>query len=434
MLPVFLHRGPRAENPGESHVQVALAADLAGERGAGRLDATSAIALRKEGPFRPIGEALTASASLREAFAEACALPAAAAYRRTRAWLFLALIPLLMLAELDRELLTVRIDGAGVRLACDLFLVVAVAADLARSLPRHPRTTAIVLFGAAARFTLFIAKACGRGVHPAIALAATLALGAAVLVWTRSPTPRTVTRAILATLAIDPARAEPLVTRAPPRVPLLSIAALAALGLPIMLAAAARYGIGLWPRAVLYAAYAAFVPMAIERALESRARRPAPFPWHIALAAAAAFALSLGLTNGVHFGADAVAYAARCVSPAPAAGAAQRLLDAEAYEVARNLKQARMEWAFFAMNVAVVPLAEERVYRDFFQRILARRFGRTVAIASASSVFALAHLDVYRVAIYQIVPLGIACGLAYEEGGLIAAAITHALWNLHLLL
>jgi membrane protease YdiL (CAAX protease family) len=379
-----------------------------------------------------------------------------------------------------------------------LFLVGAVGADIARPLPRHPRTTAIVLLGAAARFALFVAKACGHGVHPVIALAALFAVAGAIAVWTRSPAPSAVTRGILARLRIDAgdgarsgergagervhsarsdagtsergagervhsarsdagtsergagervqsarngARAadsagDVRVARNPAPRALLLGATLAAVGLPVMLAAAQRFGVGLWPRAALYAGYAAIAPMAIERALEARARR-APFAipqWlpRIALATAAAFALSLGLTNGVHFGADAVAYAARCVSPAT--GAAQRLLDAEAHEVTRNLQQARVEWAFFAMNVIVVPLAEERVYRDFLQRVLARRVGAPRAIAAASSIFALAHLDVYRVAVYQMVPLGIACGVAYEEGGLVAAALTHALWNLHLLL
>ena len=46
------------------------------------------------------------------------------------------------------------------------------------------------------------------------------------------------------------------------------------------------------------------------------------------------------------------------------------------------------------MNVLVVPFAEERVYRDFLQRIFTRRLGPTPAIAIASPLFAIAHLDV----------------------------------------
>ena len=428
---------PASEADLDAHVQVALASDLAAESSRARLSPPHEFALRRDGPFVPFGALLASSAALREAFAEGTSLPAAVSYRKARGWLFVALLPLLMLAELDRELVVVQAEGAGSRLACDLFLAVAVAVDLARALPRHPRTTSIVLLGVAARFTLFIAKACGRGIHPAIALAALLAIGGSIAVWTRAPTPSQITRALLAHFGIAPdASTATNDTRSPPRDPasrsLVLIATIAALGRPVMLAAAQRCGIGLWPRAVLFAAYAAFIPMALERVLEVRTRPRPPRPSHITLAVIAAFALALGLTNTVHFGFDATAHVARCVSPI-SGGTAARLLDAETREATRNLQQARDEWAFFAMNVLVVPFAEERVYRDFLQRIFTNRFGRTRAIASASTLFAIAHLDVYRVAIYQMVPLGIACGLAFEEGGLIAAALTHAMWNLHLL-
>jgi membrane protease YdiL (CAAX protease family) len=258
-----------------------------------------------------------------------------------------------------------------------------------------------------------------------IALAAVFAAGAAVAILVRSPSPARVGAAILERLGVPTPEAPPR-----PRGMVVAAAVLGAMGLPAVLAIAARLGVGLWTRALLYAAYAAVVPFALERTLLHRAPAPSPKSTLRIAAALAAFALALGLTNGVHFGADAAAYAARCLS---AGHTAQRLLDAETSEVTRNLAQARVEWAFFAMNVLVVPLAEERVFRDLLQRILRPAVGPARAIGLASVLFAVAHLDVYRVAVYQMVPLGIACGMAYEEGGFAAAALAHALWNLHLL-
>jgi membrane protease YdiL (CAAX protease family) len=86
------------------------------------------------------------------------------------------------------------------------------------------------------------------------------------------------------------------------------------------------------------------------------------------------------------------------------------------------------------MNVILVPLVEERVYRGLVQRVLVARFGAGRGLALAAIVFGIAHLGVYRVAIYQPALLGVSFGVAYASGGLPAAAIVHALWNLHLLL
>jgi membrane protease YdiL (CAAX protease family) len=67
------------------------------------------------------------------------------------------------------------------------------------------------------------------------------------------------------------------------------------------------------------------------------------------------------------------------------------------------------------------------------QRVFARRLGEAIAIAAASLLFGLAHLGVYRVAIYQACLLGVSFGVAYVEGGMVAAVLAHAVWNLHLL-
>jgi membrane protease YdiL (CAAX protease family) len=45
-------------------------------------------------------------------------------------------------------------------------------------------------------------------------------------------------------------------------------------------------------------------------------------------------------------------------------------------------------------------------------------------------VFGIAHVGIYQLALYQTVLLGVAFGIAYAEGGLLAAFTVHAAWNL----
>ena len=39
-------------------------------------------------------------------------------------------------------------------------------------------------------------------------------------------------------------------------------------------------------------------------------------------------------------------------------------------------------------------------------------------------------MGIYEIALYQTVLLGIGFGIAYAEGGLLAAFVVHAVWNL----
>jgi len=82
------------------------------------------------------------------------------------------------------------------------------------------------------------------------------------------------------------------------------------------------------------------------------------------------------------------------------------------------------------MTSAIFPFAEERVYRGLLQDVLVRKYGRAYGVFAASLAFGVAHLGVYQIALYQTVLLGIGFGIAYVEGGLIAAFIVHATWNL----
>jgi membrane protease YdiL (CAAX protease family) len=82
------------------------------------------------------------------------------------------------------------------------------------------------------------------------------------------------------------------------------------------------------------------------------------------------------------------------------------------------------------MTVLIVPLCEERVFRGLLQRVLARRFGNARGIALAALAFGLAHLGVYKIAVYQTVLMGIGFGTAYAAGGYPAAVVAHVVWNL----
>jgi membrane protease YdiL (CAAX protease family) len=87
----------------------------------------------------------------------------------------------------------------------------------------------------------------------------------------------------------------------------------------------------------------------------------------------------------------------------------------------------------FGLTAVVFPLAEERVYRGLLQDTLVRKYGTTYGLFSAAVVFGVAHVGVYQIGVYQTVLLGIAFGIAYVEGGIVASIVVHALWNFVLL-
>jgi membrane protease YdiL (CAAX protease family) len=418
VLPVFLrHRGEEAVP--------ALPGEIAG------LDAETEVSRAKDGPFAPLPFALAEDAMVREAFARSLDLPLVEAYAKARLWLLLGLVPLLMLAELDRELARAGFEGAYGRLLGDVLVVGVAAVDLARKLPRSPRTTALLFFGGATRYVLFIARPCGVGVHPTIFLAPLVAIAAGLLLLRHAPTPAQVTRAILERLRIPEAAAEAVRARARPTRAHVGAALLGAVGMPLALAA--TRALGPWGQAALFVVYAAIVPHLVERRFEPRVRRK-PAWMRVVPAAVAAFALTVGMTAGAHYGFDAAAYTTRCVSPSAFERTGKRALDAEGRDIGKNVEKARESIAYFLMTVLVVPLAEERVFRGLLQRVLARRFGNTRGIALAALAFGLAHLGVYKLAVYQTVLLGIGFGAAYAWGGYPAAVLTHAVWNLSLVL
>src|SRR5882672_453917 len=132
--------------------------------------------------------------ALRERLLEAYPLPKASRYARWRALLGVGLIPLVMLAELDRELVLQDQEGARAALGIDVFLVFAIATDLARRSPRHPTATGLAFAGVFARFLLLILPQCGRAAHPLFYVGAAAALTASMAVFLLSPSPSSVAR------------------------------------------------------------------------------------------------------------------------------------------------------------------------------------------------------------------------------------------------
>ena len=438
MEPVFVQSVPRPGDPEGDDVQVVLpgdlAADRAGKAGAVRLAATSRLALRRDEPFVPVADALDASGKLRDLFAEALDLDVARRWRSLRFTVLFGLVPLGLLAEVDRELGGASTPGAYARMVGDVFVLFIAGFDVLRRTPRHPKTTALVFFAAAARFGLFVSKGCGSG-HALTYAALVAALAAAIAMIVVAPTPSRVAAAALARLGIsgDDVRATRIVPR--PSIGLVASACAAAVALPLVLVASRWAGVSAWVQTILFAAFGAFVPTVIELAFERRVSFPRIALRRVLFATATGFALTLGLSGAARNAIDASAQVSRCVDPAAfPTGTAKRVIDAQNQEVSRSVPRGDGRWPLLVMNVLLVPLVEERVYRGLLQRVLAARFGSTAGLAAAAILFGLAHLGVYRFAVYQTTLLGVSFGVAYLGGGLGAAAMVHAAWNLMLML
>src|SRR5436190_15042872 len=140
--------------------------------------------------------------SLRERLLEAYPLPKASRYAQWRGFLGVGLVPLAMLAELDRELVLQDQEGARAALGIDVFLLFAIATDLARRSPRHPTATGLAFAGVFARFLLLIVPQCGGPTHPLFYAGAAAALTASVAVFVLSPTPSLVARHLRSALSL----------------------------------------------------------------------------------------------------------------------------------------------------------------------------------------------------------------------------------------
>jgi membrane protease YdiL (CAAX protease family) len=370
--------------------------------------------------------------ALRERLLQSYPLPKAARYARWRALLAVGLLPLVMLAELDRELVLQDQEGARAALGIDVFLVCAIATDLVRRSPRHPTATGLAFAGAFARFLLLIVPQCGRAAHPLFYTGAVLALAASTAVFVLSPTPSSVAKHLRGALSLGlPRRAD---TSGASPVPFVLYAIAVAAAFPLLLQLIRRSRMPIVPQVLLFVGLAALLPWLGRRLLAPERVRPHPSPraTEIAGATTSGLVMAFGLVRGGQHLLDAYAYSRRCAD----AGGFEtswlhRFLDAQRHERAPATTHVS-GWTFFLVTALLAPLAEELIYRRLLQQTLRERLRPAWAIGVSSTMFGLAHVFVYAVSNWQTILLGVAFGLAYEEAGLAASVATHVLWNLWL--
>jgi len=416
---------------------------LVAEGGSHRVQADTLISRTGEGPFAPVAVALEHDAPLRDEVAASIPVPSIVAWSRARlVVLALAALPLLMLVELDRELVWKDQLGPG-RLVVDLLLASYVVFELTRRTPRMPAVAGAAMLAVSMRWFLVATRLCGKGVHPAVWGAAALSVGTAFAIFARAPSRERAALELLDKLGISRSEANAVKAArvAVPSSALVFAAAVAAAGLPLLLFVLRRSGAGVWAQAAAFVAYGAVVPALVMRGDRHGARAPGATSATKrgatearASVVRALFAIALGLVltasllHGSHQFFDAGGELARCTGRLDEAS--RRLLAAEAAELARRVASVRASEALVLMTTAVMPLAEERIYRGLLMNVLVRRYGFTYGLFASAAAFGVAHVGVYELALYQTVLLGVGFGLAYAEGGIVAAFVVHAVWNL----
>ncbi len=414
------------------------AKELSREGGTSNVAADTPISSAAEGPFEPLAVALERDPALRDEVAKAVPVPSLSAWLRMRyVVLALTVLPLVMLVELDRELVAKDLLGPG-RLLVDLLLAAYVVFELTRRSPRLPAVAGAAMLAVAMRWVLVVTRLCGRGVHAVVWIAALCSAAAALVILARAPSRQRVALEIMGKLGIERADVLAVKSKALGPMPsngLVAAAAAGAAGLPLLLWLLRKGDVGTWPQAAAFVAYALVVPAIVQRLDPSRidqAREPAVPA--AAMVARTLFAIALGLTltaallYGTHQFFDAGGELARCTGRLD--DATRRLLAAEANELARRVASIRASAMLVLMTTALMPLAEERIYRGLLMNVLVRRYGTSYGLFASAAAFGFAHVGIYEIALYQTVLLGIGFGLAYAEGGLLAAFVVHAVWNL----
>ena len=404
MLVVFVRRS--SEDQPEAVVPAELAAHADVE-----------ISLRASGPFVALAAA-PGTPGLRERLARGLDVASVRRWRRARPWLLIGLFPVLALADLERELIALGTTGVGGRLFGDLVLAAFLVVEIARPIPRHPRTWALASLAIAARYGYMIAALCGSAL-PLFWLGVALSTAAAAFATLTMPTPGVLEREVRDALKVAAATDEP-----PREKPWVAPAVIAALAFPALLWGARALGGGLVVQSLVFIGVGSALPFVAKRT-------PRPKRSWLEQIDGAAFGLAAAVAyvRVAHYAILAVTEVMRCRSPALYEAVARRFLDAQAAEVARRAGSARTVLFATIMAVAVVPIVEERLYRSTLQRVLRDRTTTKKAIGASAALFALAHLGVYRAALHQAFFLGIAFGVTYEEAGLAAVIAAHAMYN-----
>lgn len=409
------------------------------------------VSLRPDDPYVPVEHDLDRDAPLRETLMRAFPLEGAERYARYRFLIFSGLVPLLLLAVLDAELLVAGQAGAGAALTVDLLSSVVVAVDLARRYPRDPHVSAAAFGAASLRLGQLFASRCGEASGSLLAFGLVAAL-ASISTLVLSPTPRRMADHLRTALALAPP------TRLPPpsshgffRYIVYAVGAAALL--PAMLWWLRSSDMALGVQLLAFILFAWVIPYLgrvfvgreppVHRDLVASAlgnphprlhpdlRAASHAAKRIAGVAITSLVLSFALVRGAQSTVDGAARVQSCVvGQTEQTPALRRFVDAQRSEV--MAARANKDPSWLLLTVVLVPVAEELVYRGLVQHALRRRLRRRWALGLAALLFGLAHVVAYRSAVYQPVLLGLSFGLAYERAGIVASILVHMLWNLWL--
>lgn len=393
------------------------------------LSAETPVALGPEGPFLPLARCLRESGALRDAFAAEISTPSLGTklsrYRRLRIMVAATVtMPVVMLVELDRELFAR--SGHG-RIAIDVLLASWVLFELSRKTPRMPRLAAACMVAIGLRWILVATRLCGHHVHWLVWSASVLSVIGAALFALRVPTRDRVELELLDKLGVSRAQQLAALAEVEPSGAVVAAAVACAAGLPALLHVLRAAGASFAIQAVGFIVFAVAAPHVVRRFGDRSG--PAPVaPSRVMLAVAIGLALTAAAVSCGRLFFDASAEIAHCANRLDNEARLARL--AESTELARAVARVKGSVGLMLLTAVVFPFAEERVFRGVLQDVLVRRFGRSYGVFAASVAFGLAHLGIYEVALYQTVLLGLGFGLAYAEGGILAAFFVHATWNL----
>ncbi len=398
----------------------------------GRLEAESLVGLGPEGPFLPLARALRENGAFRDAFAAEISTPSLGTklsrYRRLRIGVaVVAALPVVMLVELDRELFAR--SGPG-RIAIDALLAAWVIFELSRKTPRMPRIAGACMLAIALRWLLVATRLCGHHVHALVWTAMTLALVGSALFVLKMPSRQRVEIELLDKLGVSRAQQLAALEENVPSSAVVAAAVACAAGLPALLHVLRALDIGFAAQAFGFVVFAAAAPFVVRRFGDwglGKDQKRVP-PVRVMLAVAIGLALTAAAVSCGRLFFDASAEIAHCVNRLDNEARLARL--AESQELARAVARVKGSVVLMLLTAIVFPFAEERVFRGVLQDVLVRRFGTTYGVFAASLAFGVAHLGIYEVALYQTVLLGLGFGLAYAEGGILAAFFVHATWNL----
>lgn len=405
-----------------------MVADLVKEDGEAAVTPQTLVSIREAGPFEPLVDAIRRDGAFRDALGTGIQIPSLRGYARIRiALAALVVIPIVMLLELDRELVFGGKASTG-RLLVDLMLASYIGFELSRATPRMPKVAAGCLTAIALRWVVVETKTCAVHVHPLVWAASALAFIAAGVFLVRVPPRERLVLEWLGKLGISRTELLRATAPEPPSGAMIAAAVGCAAGLPALLHLVRAIGAGLITQSIVFVGFAAIAPLAAKKLGGETAKAVATSPVRIMLAVATGLALTAAAITAGRLFFDAGAEVAHCVNRLDSEARLARA--AEAQELTRAIERVRASVPLVFLTAAVFPFAEERIYRGLLQDTLVRRYGQTYGIVATALAFGIAHLGVYEVALYQTVLLGLGFGLAYAEGGLLAAFFVHAVWNL----